>query len=289
MLASPVKGDITFPVLASPKIDGIRCLIIDGQAVSRSLKPIRNPHVQALLKHAWLEGLDGELVVGEPTAQNCMQATTHGVMSGKGEPDFTYYVFDTFTFDGGFNDRLIAAQAKVCSSGLDHVQTVVHVRIETQEELDRYEADCLNTGYEGVMIRSPDGPYKQGRATAKQGYLLKVKRFVDSEAEVVAANVMMHNENEAKRNALGRTERSTAKAGLVSANVLGNLVVEDLVTGVQFEIGTGFTAAQRKEYWDMGDDIIGKIAKYKHFANAGVKDKPRFPVFIGFRDAEDMS
>ena len=33
--------DVKFPVYVSTKLDGIRCLIIDGVAYSRSLKPIR--------------------------------------------------------------------------------------------------------------------------------------------------------------------------------------------------------------------------------------------------------
>ena len=38
-------SDVKYPVLVSQKLDGIRCLIIDGVAVSRNLKPIRNNRV----------------------------------------------------------------------------------------------------------------------------------------------------------------------------------------------------------------------------------------------------
>ena len=57
------------------------------------------------------------------------------------------------------------------------------------------------------------------------------------------------------------------------------------MTGVEFEIGTGFTAAEREALWLAPP--IGKIVKYKFFP-VGVKDRPRHPVFLGFREAEDM-
>jgi len=40
---------LQFPVLASTKLDGIRCCITNGIAVSRTLKPIPNKHIQELL------------------------------------------------------------------------------------------------------------------------------------------------------------------------------------------------------------------------------------------------
>jgi hypothetical protein len=73
------------------------------------------------------------------------------------------------------------------------------------------------------MLRDPNGPYKFGRSTRKEGYLLKLKRFCDSEAEVIGVVELMHNGNEAKTNALGRTERSTRKAGKTGMGVLGAL------------------------------------------------------------------
>ena len=64
LLACEVPLDeISFPVYASTKLDGVRALVIDGVVYSRSLKPIRNKHVQKLFGKKEYEGLDGELVV----------------------------------------------------------------------------------------------------------------------------------------------------------------------------------------------------------------------------------
>jgi DNA ligase-1 len=51
------------------------------------------------------------------------------------------------------------------------------------------------------------------------------------------------------------------------------------------KVSTGLTAEERQEYWKT--NCIGKIVKFK-FQEAGKKDLPRFPVFIGFRHPDDM-
>ena len=62
---------------ASPKLDGIRCMIQNGVALSRSLKPIRNEYIQNILGGMELfNGLDGELIVGDPTAHDVYRTTT---------------------------------------------------------------------------------------------------------------------------------------------------------------------------------------------------------------------
>ncbi|MCA8314715.1 ATP-dependent DNA ligase [Burkholderia multivorans] len=290
---------IKFPVWASPKIDGIRCVIFDGAAYSRSLKPIPNPYVQEVttLFARWLEGYDGELVVGSPTDPNCMQNTTSGVMKKSGEPDFTFYVFDRVA-DCSFDARQTILEDDFKAlyrlyPELD-VRLVPQVLCASHADLDENEARWLAEGYEGMMIRSPDGKYKFGRSTEREGGLVKVKRFTDAEAIVIGFEEEMHNANEATRNATGRTERSTAQAGLVGKGTLGALRVVMPVDSrfpdspsVVFSIGTGFTAAQRRDYWQDRESLVGRIVKFKHFDH-GTVDAPRHPVFIGFRHPEDM-
>lgn len=290
MLAVNCDGRIDYPAYASPKLDGIRCVIKDGVALSRSLKPIPNKFIQEWVAgNGFLNGLDGELIVGNPCDQNVMQTTTSGVMSRDGAPDFTYHVFDYWSipsekWEYRLNDIL---SAQVYGSLPDRCEVVPQVLVHNEEELLAYEKEVLAQGYEGVMLRSVDGLYKYGRSTLKEGYLLKLKRFADGEAEVIGVEELQHNHNQARVGELGQTVRSSEKAGMVGGNTLGALVVKDLETGVTFNIGTGFTSALREELWAKRESLVGQIVKYKHFPT-GVVEAPRFPVFLGFRDRIDM-
>jgi len=282
---------LRYPLLASPKLDGIRAMVQGGVLVSRNLKPIANKWVQEKFK-GLPEGLDGELISGNPRDEHAFSNTSSIVMShDKPADNVVFYVFDKFSASLPFLTRLQEA-CKLPTNGPGIGDTLglyvlPQTSIGSEEELLGFEAKQLELGYEGVMTRDPEGPYKQGRSSEKQGWLLKVKRFLDSEAAILDFYEEQENQNEAKTNALGRTERSSAKANLVGKGTLGCFDVRDIHSGVQFQLGGGFTASQRQDFWDNRKHLKGKIAKYKFFP-VGVKDKPRFPVFLGFRDKADM-
>ena len=285
MRAATLTKPVKFPVLASPKIDGIRAIVRDGVLMTQSLKPVPNKFIQSSVNWADYEGLDGELVVGSATDANVMQATQSGVMSEEGEPNWHYWCFDMVsgetyearldlvfeTLDGLEDSFMVGSKVKILS------QTWVMNEVELKE----YEEKVLAWGYEGVMLRSPNGLYKYGRSTENEGYLVKMKRFQDAEATILYSIPLMTNNNPAKTNNLGLTERSSAKEGLVAKDMLGAFhVVND--GGIEFDVGTGFTEAQRKEYWHNREALIGQRIKFKFF-NGGVKVAPRFPVFLGLR------
>jgi DNA ligase-1 len=113
----------------------------------------------------------------------------------------------------------------------------------------------------------------------------KLKRFTDAEYEVVGFEERMHNGNEATVNALGHTERSSHKSGKVGRGDLGALVLRT-PAGLEFNCGSGFNDEQRHEIWNNQGAYLGKLAKVKSFL-VGVKDLPRFPTFLGFRDEID--
>lgn len=295
MLAADTKdmSKLRFPLLASPKLDGIRCTVVQKQAITRTLKPIPNRHIRELLSCKDYDGFDGELIVGDPTDPLCYNTTNSGVMSHDGQPDFTYYVFE-LPFDNYeyFKDRLVQLAQSVSALIPGRVNIIYHSQmlVESLDALLEYEQACLNAGYEGLILRDPFSRYKQGRSTFKEHGMLKLKRFQDSEAEIIGVEEMMHNANEAKTNELGRTERSSAKAGMVPKGTLGKFVVRDVKTGVEFRIGggPGLTAALRKKLWDERGVLMGQTVKYSFFP-VGVKEAPRHPKFLGFRDKSDMS
>jgi DNA ligase-1 len=305
MLAVACPDDLTqikFPVLCSKKLDGIRCMVQGGILVSRTLKPIPNKNVQAMFK-GLPEGTDGELIAGDITARSeagdsvVFRNTTSVVMSYDKPADFAgrmgYYVFDQFrgTPGEGFERRLRHAHNGVDIAPTFRAATPVqHVLIANAEDLVILEELWLNEGHEGVMIRSVDGPYKQGRSTEREGYLLKLKQFEDAEARVIGFEEEQKNTNAAMTNLLGRTERSTAKAGMIGKGTLGKflcIALDGKYAGAELSVGGGLDADERKKFWADRDNLIGKIVKYKYFAHGG-KDAPRFPVYLGLRDKEDM-
>lgn len=276
-------NSITLPVLFSPKLDGVRALIIDGVVMSRKLKPIPNTHVQALFGKAEYEGFDGELIVGPAGAPDVCRQTSSGVMSKDGEPDVRFHIFDRFDrLDLGFTQRYGTLPH---TSPAKRVTLVPHHLVSDLTALLALETKYLDEGYEGGMLRKPDGPYKFGRSTLKEGTLLKLKRFADGEFEIVGFEERMHNGNEATTDELGRTKRSSHQENKTGRGDLGALVLK--FGGTTFNCGSGFDDAQRAEIWSRRERYMGKLAKVKHFA-IGAKDLPRFPVFLGFRDEMDI-
>lgn len=280
-----------YPVYFPPKLDGIRCLITEKGPLSRMLKEIPNLHIRNTLSHLGLVGLDGELIIGDPRDPDVYRNTTSSVMRIKGEPEFTFHVFDDFMAGGTWEERF---QSIINEDSYGHyegvpVQLVPHPLILNEAQLEEMEAQYLLEGYEGGMLRSPDGPYKMGRSTAIEGYLLKLKRFEDSECEILGFEELMHNGNVGVRNALGRTERSSHKANMIGLGTLGTLLVRDIYSGVEFRIGNGkgLTAELRQEIWNNKEKYLGSIWNYRFFPG-GVKDKPRFPSLWGPRVSIDM-
>lgn len=281
MLASPVDfSKLNYDDLyLSPKLDGIRAIVLDGVVMSRSLKPIPNENVQKRFRH--LEYYDGELIVGPANSPTVYRDTNSGVMSKDGDPDVTFHVFDHVEAPGDF--WLYRFLRLEDGPGVDLVD---HTQVHHKNALLVLEEAYLNDGFEGVMLRRGDGKYKFGRATAKSGDLLKVKRFVDAEYKVVGFEERMHNGNEAFTDELGRTKRSSHQENKRGRGDLGALVLET-DDGQQFNCGTGFDDATRAAIWANREHYLGRLAKVKSFL-IGVKDLPRFPVFLGFRDERDL-
>jgi DNA ligase-1 len=273
-----------FPYIATPKIDGIRFLMVDGVVVSRTFKPIRNNHIQNLLQTHLPDGIDGELTSGET-----FQSSTSAVMSIEGTPDFKVWVFDYVNPKeeeiSPFYIRTLMIPGINVPKECFELSILLGVNIKTQEELDNYERICLEAGYEGVMVRDPMGTYKFGRSTVNDNILLKVKQFLDDEAELIEIQEKMSNQNPEEKDAFGHVKRSASLEGMVATGVAGTLIVKNK-EGQVFGVGSGLNDELREEIWNNKEKYIGKLVKYKYFPQ-GVKELPRHPVFLGFRDPED--
>jgi DNA ligase-1 len=307
-ITAPMKGEsapknleeLRYPVLATPKLDGIRGLKVNDKLLSARFKPIPNVYTSRLCAKFLPDGADGELFVRNSKE---MGEQTSAFMSMHGTPDFIYYMFD-YDEDGKlsrpykFRMKRMRIFAERMRDGTEeqrefyrkHVIFLLPVLCNNAEELQTCVDDCLGKGYEGVMIRDPEGPYKCGRSSVKQQYLLKIKPFEDGEAKIVGFEEQMENTNEAEKDAFGHTKRSSHKAGKVPKGTLGKFVVRRLSDDLEFRVGTGkgLTNTLRQEIWDNQKKFLGKIIKYKHQA-IGAKIAPRIAIFLGFRDLRDMT
>lgn len=285
MLASPLNEESIIqslkhgPLYGSVKLDGIRALGLDGILKARSLKPIPNKFIQEELAKQGVDKLDGELIVGAPNAEDVYRSTFSGVMSIEGTPEFMFYVFD-YLIEAPYRERL----TKLVSSG--RVKVLEQVQLASLDEIYAYETKNLEAGYEGIMLRRPNAPYKFGRATAKSMDLMKVKREEDAEAEVVEIYPAYENMNEAYTNELGHTDRTTHAENKVAKDMVGGFVLQK--DGTTFKCSAGkFTHDERGQIWQNRTSYIGKLLKYRSFAY-GVLNAPRFPRALGWRDERDM-
>jgi len=274
---------ITYPVYASPKLDGIRSTIFNGVAYSRSLKLIPNLSIQKWAKEnaQSLEGLDGEFIVGNPTSETVFRDTTSFVMSIDKTGDFQFFAFDKVQ-DGTAEQRQNDLEQLPVIS---RVTVLKQSLVSSKEELEAYRTIAVGEGYEGAMVKKVQGKYKFGRSSVKEGLLLKMKLFSDAEYLIVGYDCKYHNSNEAKVNELGRSARSTQKDGMLPMDTLGVLYLETS-EGTKFGCGSGFDDKTRDELWKIKDELIGQYATVKYFAVGGY-NVPRFGVFKGIRSLDD--
>jgi DNA ligase 1 len=275
-------------IVISPKLDGIRTVKKDV-LLSRSMKPIPNRHTQELFNHPLIKGMDAELCVGSANSPSLMQTSMSGLMSWGGTPDATMHAFDLWDCPSSpFNERSQELAYRINQLNNPRVFFLKQIIVHSYEELLHYEELFLADGYEGLMARLLTGHYKYGRSTVREELLIKVKRFTDGEAIVIGYEPLYRNENDKTSDERGYTKRSTHQANRIADDLLGALHVRCCISGKEFNIGSGFTEAQRRTAWDGRDRLIGRTVKYKHFDVTGVKDKPRIPIFLGFRSPIDL-
>ena len=302
MLADDVDLDkLKLPVIVLAKVDGVHQIVkenVDGVPTlfGRSLKPTKNAYLQHVLSDDALLGIHFEIIKGDsPTAEGICSNTTSMVNSHNKEMSgemFTCYLFDTFLApDKGYAERLDFIKGVVGVLNLPFLKIPQHKLCNTLEEVLEFEKEVLEAGYEGIILRSPSMPYKNGRSTQREGGYLRLKRFIELNALCVGVEEMMENTNEAKVNEVGRSERSSHKANMVGKGMVGALqaiLLEDLIDmanpsviipkGTEIKVGFSTTDKERKHYWENKDEIINKVIKFKSFP-VNIKDKPRFPTY----------
>ena len=176
---------VVYPVYVQPKLDGMRMLFNGTTGWSRGNKDI----IPEVIKHLQIDTkgyiLDGELILpGNGPLQDTMSAAK------KYRPGISdklqYWVYDiidpTMTFAGRYDILLGGlAEGGMARGNRNIISTPTYV-VRTEQEVLKYHQQFVDAGYEGTIIRDPNGEYEIGKRSYS---LLKMKDFQDEEFEIV--------------------------------------------------------------------------------------------------------
>lgn len=302
---------IKFPCIVQPKIDGVHSLNRHGKCVGRSLKSHENRYITELYSKPEYHGFCGEKIDADlgATHPDLCRITSGNLRRIEGEPNITWVLFDYVTEETknlGYVQRMNALEDYTDSFNFDapsneSILIIESTEVNSMEELLELENQYLDMGYEGIIIRDPNAPYKYGRCGKTFMGCWRVKRYIEEEILVDKINEGQHNANEAKTNELGRTERSTHQENMQPNGLLGNMegtTLKDILDpqsgkllipkGERVTVSPGeMDHKMRKFYFDNPSEIVGHVIKFKMFPK-GVKDKPRFPTYVSHRNANDI-
>ena len=291
-----IPEKVQFPCYYQTKIDGVRAMNLDGNLVARTLKPHNNKYITNKYSQEQYKGLDGEMYLTElgPRHPDICRETSSALRREHGEPNITWGVFDYITEETinlPYEDRLFILEKKVDSLCDPNIKVVPSVVIHNMSEFEELDNHALDLGYEGSMLKSIKAKYKQGRSD-KQMQSWRIKRFIQEECLVTSIEEGNSNQNEAKINELGHTERSShqenmqpnGQVGKIHATLLKD--VKDPVTGkilitkgTNIIVGPGEMSLRDRLYiFENQDVILNKVIVFKMFPK-GIKDKPRFPTY----------
>lgn len=304
-----ILEDVQFPAMVQPKIDGVRAMNLNGQLTGRSLDPFDGFGITDYFSKPEFIGLDGEMTLGfEANSADRLCSLTTGAMGRfKGVDamaDLHWWVFDYITKDTvslPYSDRYAMLAKRVATLAHPRIHLVPMEIVADLDDLRYHIAENALQNYEGTIIRNPRAMYKPGRATKKNQELWRVKPWADAEILVTGITEGEMNGNEAKTNTLGRTERSSAKAGMVPNSQVGSIqgtMLADFVDpiskrvlfkkGLPITVGSGeMSVKEATHYFQHQDEIVGHIVKFKHMTH-GVKDLPRFPTYMSHRLRQDI-
>jgi DNA ligase-1 len=287
--------DITtlkYPLLASYKLDGIRCIFKDGKMYSRALKDF--PNVQLWNRFGQLARLakekniilDGELLAKSLTFNELSGITRQ--LDKELPDDLFFYCFDCIInnfFNEPFADRFINAQKLITQIEERYAMSLSQNCIAESNDIQKLYEEALAWGCDGLILRDPKGRYKFGRGTIKEGLIYKMKPFQTFDAKIIGIiqSTEVREGAEKKINELGRSVTSKKKNDRVLIEKASAFVV--IYKGKELKVTIAMTDEEKEEVWKNKKKYIGRMIEYKGML-VGAKENglPRHPTFIRMRD-----
>lgn len=256
-LAKPYEENrLAFPCLISPKIDGLRCVYLDGVLRTRyGNKLIGLDHIADYIRDTWpsVRRLDGELTV----EGKLFDELSGNLRSFKKSDDAIYHVFDVFGADEGLPQyrRLALLTGLFQLQQPKFLTPVEHLTITSEQQAFECYSQYRELGFEGAILKNPDALEVAGRTW--DWCKLKPKDTADCLVKDVEVG-----------------------SGKYS-NAVGRLVVD--FRGKECRVGGGLSDSQRENWWMDPNLIVGKTVEveYMEITPSGALRHPRLKVVRG--------
>jgi hypothetical protein len=293
---------IRYPMLASQKYDGFRCINFCGeQFMSPAMKPIPNANFHLKFKdfRRWCQAnrtvTDGEIWSPELTFQELQSIIRSGL---RPIPDsVSYYIFDWMDekewdgkvplapFENRFNwyNGFLAAQN---FSGV--IPVMQHLVYNPQEAEEMFNKE-IEAEHEGIILVHPQSKYKHGRYTQKESQMFKFKEFLTMDGviqDVIQRRKLKSNVNRTT-NEVGGLARSYKNDDYELDDKVGAFTIKR-TDGVVFDVkpGKGHDHEICRMWWkwfqQKPTQLVGKHVEFK-FMPHGTMDKPRIGSLVRFR------
>jgi DNA ligase-1 len=264
---------------ASPKLDGLRCVgVLEGDKIvlySRQGKPfVGLEHISQPLteiyKQIGITFFDGELYSDELSFSEIQSIVlTSKDYDATLKQKIKYVIFAILpeqniksNYTAELMIKNLISMFKVCNLP-ECIERVEYVQLNKPLSLaiETYLSHCVERGYEGIMLRNPKKAYDFKRSDN----LLKVKLFNESDFKIV--------------DVFEGSGKYCGKLGGVK--VKGVAKLKDKLVEIESEVGSGFNDAQRDEFWQVKNSLIGQLAeiKYQEITETNGQYSLRFPVF----------
>lgn len=271
MLADNKQADfdsVKFPTIVQPKLDGFRAVYIPSLGfIGRNGKALRNKGLKGYFRELYT--INDYVMDGEIYSDKLSFNELSSVLNSE-EKEIPYSV-KFIAFDGmpytqwrdrnctlGYKSRLRALKATLDSHYAHNLKIISSLTLKKnilEEAFNMY----LKKGYEGMMVKDPEGMYQWKRVSVNSGIMMKVKPVITEDVEIT-----------------GFVEGEGKFEGM-----LGKFMVD--FNGVQVGVGTGYSEEQRKKFWKNRKKMIGKVIEVKGM-EVTIDKSIRHPVFLRIRE-----
>lgn len=252
-------------IIIQPKLDGERCraLIANGQVLllSSEQNPILSvPHIVDELRQMFPSEtieLDGELYIhGEEFSQiHSVVGRTANIVSS----EMQLHIFDVINTDEQI-ERLTTLRK--LDTSRDYIKTVPSILVKpTVNDVLETMHTFTEDGYEGVILRHPFAAYERKRST----------------------NIMKFKPKKSDYYRIVGFQEEVSQDG-IPKGTLGAFICTGS-DGTEFGVGTGFSADQRRRYWQERACLLGGYVKV-NYQSITPKHVPRFPVFVSIESPD---